>query len=959
MDQYYSQYIKYKNKYIYDKKHTYNYMNMRGGGMPVPYSLKGIDLFNNNPEAKYLNPLYGFLVVNTDFLKNMYEFGDTKLPLHKFIRSTYRYIAGSFQPFASIMNNLTPYDIGRYLGYRYRYLVDIKPQMDIIDEIIIRLEKIIKDYNSIKTINKRKAQLEEINEENKYKINENKIAIDKLNKRIHIIENSVHELHIENYKSVNTDGVKIESTVSIVGEVVKEFTRHVARLKEKKDSMMSYKPIFDSTRIKVKDEYKNINVIEDYISKSFPLKESDKEFFHVVLGILWWNSGNKEGILEYYRGLNEELVRKVSIPANFETDIYTYRELDSFDKDDYLMCIAKYYIQMVGIVTLQSQEYAKFDIPCEINFADCGEASLRNFIKIITYSNRGNTFNENILDKLGAIVKVKNFFNVFSTDDLQSSDKEMEIFGGLYTSRNAWAIIVSNLPGVNYLQKCKNSGGSAYGYEINSKFALDRVTCNMLQVIRNLFTNIREWDDFNKYIEEDCVELELDHNYIGHIDITSDIGNYKWHFMDFHYYIENDGSEDMPSFTGNEKFTDEQNFYLSVITCGNYNDFKTRFLNDSVHNSYMSNLKNEWFYYIKYTKEKMIDIFNDVENNSFTDEEYGRFFTYMHSNMTGNDEKKRIFLNIQKLHDNIINMSDSDLQDYGIKYTPPSSREHNNLSKLKTNNQKLIHNNNIYNLESLTLECESIGNSLRGLTKLKTLNIKCSHIDTGTGVSTGTGTNININPFSDLNSLVMLKIKGYNGKLGNILHGLTKLIDLNIDAPFNTDLGNSLEPLNNLRRLSLNYDFNQNLNNSLCTLVNLSTLRIDGYISNIKNSLKGLTKLEELFIPHIEIYESGTGLGNMSRLKKLHLMRYVNTSEPMNKLINLKEMNIGQIMDVSDFAMIDSITSLKKLSIGYITVPIEDKLDKLVNLEEITMSRSYKFKNTMSPFISNIVKYKW
>jgi hypothetical protein len=96
-----------------------------------------------------------------------------------------------------------------------------------------------------------------------------------------------------------------------------------------------------------------------------------------------------------------------------------------------------------------------------LKFPDCGESSLRNFINVITYNMDLGIYNLEILDILGAVDELKEYYTVFNNEELQSSIQKVDIFGGLYNAREAWVNVVSNLPNVLYVKE-----HNGYKYEM-------------------------------------------------------------------------------------------------------------------------------------------------------------------------------------------------------------------------------------------------------------------------------------------------------------------------------------------------------------------------------------------------------------------------------------------------------------------------------------------------------------
>ena len=142
--------------------------------------------------------------------------------------------------------------------------------------------------------------------------------------------------------------------------------------------------------------------------------------FSIVLAILWEISDDKSGIREYYEGLKEYI--PVKIPDDFEDTTYTPNELENYvtdNKSDYNYILAYVSNKINGLLSIQEQQYPKFKVnEVQITFPDCGEISLKNFIKILCFDEKKNEFDIDKLSSLEPIQDIKTFFTIFDTDDL-------------------------------------------------------------------------------------------------------------------------------------------------------------------------------------------------------------------------------------------------------------------------------------------------------------------------------------------------------------------------------------------------------------------------------------------------------------------------------------------------------------------------------------------------------------
>jgi len=115
-------------------------------------------------------------------------------------------------------------------------------------------------------------------------------------------------------------------------------------------------------------------------------------------------------------------------------------------------------------------------------FPDCGETSLLNFFIALLFDPNKKEFNPEILHKINIKEAVINFFTRYTPINIHTQN-----------AHNDWAIILENIPGVNYNPKGDISSGAS----------------NMLKVIKWLIPNINSYDDLSKIITENGLNLTL------------------------------------------------------------------------------------------------------------------------------------------------------------------------------------------------------------------------------------------------------------------------------------------------------------------------------------------------------------------------------------------------------------------------------------------------------------------
>ena len=113
MNNYYKKYLKYKMKYLELK----NINLIQIGGKPKINNIRMINLFSNQKQEKFLNPIYGLILYECGFVQNNY-FIDVGNGIHQIIRNICRAIPGTVLPTNKI-EKLEPIDFGRFIALKY------------------------------------------------------------------------------------------------------------------------------------------------------------------------------------------------------------------------------------------------------------------------------------------------------------------------------------------------------------------------------------------------------------------------------------------------------------------------------------------------------------------------------------------------------------------------------------------------------------------------------------------------------------------------------------------------------------------------------------------------------------------------------------------------------------------------------------------------------------------------
>ena len=219
---------------------------------------------------------------------------------------------------------------------------------------------------------------------------------------------------------------------------------------------------------------KLVNSIEDLFFKH----KEDNKFYAVLLSLLWEKSISRQNILDYYKGLQSYLgesvfsekgltvIKNSSLPEEgggggskettedrgvqeawlsskfIPSDIETKPEASDLEGSLYWIFVNS---RTKNSIPLETGELA---YPYGPNgFPDCGEMTLKNFIKLILDKSKRvvegsaeGDYDTRILDSLNAHSDVKEFFKKFNTRELQKTQE----------ARNEWGRITCKRDGVRY-----------------------------------------------------------------------------------------------------------------------------------------------------------------------------------------------------------------------------------------------------------------------------------------------------------------------------------------------------------------------------------------------------------------------------------------------------------------------------------------------------------------------------
>ena len=927
---YYYKYFKYKQKYINLKKY-----NMIGGDKPSFYNLKNINLFPSNTQIEqYLNPVYGFIWNESGAITNYLNFKNNENNISKLVISTFYTINSVVQLSSKLYSTVKPSDLGQLLAYHYLYKITIYDDINKINNIISYIDKLIEDLYYKKTL--------VINKSNKKGI---KFICD----RFKLLDDKLSKLKDSNYESIMINDIKFDSLlIDNNDKLYDKLNKYLITLSEYKTSIITNFETKHKITYSSKEASTNINSFI-IVNGNFKIGNNDNELFHVILAIVWWISNNKNGIKEYYEGINSilPLELQVTIPEIFITDIYTKTELenvDSMDQLDFYNGLANTYKLKKGSIHLYNQQYSISCCDECKKYPDCGESTIRNFINIITYNIGKNNFDIEKLKKLNPKKEVLEYYEKFNNIILQSSEKEVEIFNKQLNARDAWSIVVSNLPGVNY--KFKSTHDENYWYEIED--GLSKITkngvqiINILQVLRNLFICLKDWNDFETKLDNK-IEIDsskLDQEGFGIIQIMTEQDNFYWHFQKGHYKFEKIVNSST-QIDINELMAKQQ-FYIKIFNSSFEELFKESELINNIPN---------WYYYLYYTPDNLISVLNyNYSKKILLDGDYNLIFVYVDKNYN-EDQKRRIYLNLNKIN-KINDISNNDLEKYNFKYDTSGLKKIDNIIECKfIINEELSDSlDKLTNLENLTLGeafNQKLANSLDNLVNLKNLYLSPA-FNQNLGES--------LNKLTKLETLVF-KYR-FNQELANSLDKLVNLKSLIFGTDFNQKLANSLNNLANLNNLEFGNNFNQDLANSLNNLANLNNLEFgNNFNQDLGESLNKLTKLERLDFKFKFNKELGKSLDNLVNLKSLIFFYSDFNQELANSLdylVNLENLTLGKFFNQKLANSLDNLVNLKNLTLGEaFNQELANSLDNLVNLKNLTFELD--FNQELANSLNNLV----
>lgn len=720
--------IKYKD--LYSDLMYGTTLEMSGGSRPKNDILLDINLFSGEMR-QYLDPVYGFIWTKTHIIRNYMYIMKSFVSTSKMSRACYFDIPNNVQPIRPLFEFTTNRELGKYLGYKYKYLKTHKTNVDKLQIIINNIDKYVK---IIKTIETDKDKLLQVSAQAKIGLQkgiDNKLKL------------------VEDILSNNNESIKSQFPIPFTSDI---------------DSILKAQNSLDAYSTIIKNHIESITVtfsdnIMTFIDKHWT---DDLHNYHLVLSIIWWKATNKAGIKEYYEGVNESLSvdEQIQIPEDFNDKLVSeeildhgeniefdeagydraieglnkrsrsrrYGDYDSEDNEineydftqsiplDFYSAIAHAYNNEPFI--FNEQEYAYLHNTCDKveTFADCGASTLRSFMRILILNKDRHTYNIDILRDFDAYPMLIEYFETFDNETLQHTKIIKRIFGQNLIARDAWALVTMNHKTIQYINKC-TCKDNKFNYEINSGYP------NMLNLIKILLpgSSTEKYKKYGMTIGE-LYNTYGDHHEYGDIDFKNDVGSFTMHNNEQHYHITSNINK-INGITLFTHFTEEQSFLIQCIATSPF-----------MFNSLLKGAVYRWYMFIDFWYlEQCIEFSNiqnphmdSIDNYDILYKDVALNFFYGNSPFDNYDRFYRFKIFENLLTSDIIYYCLANLFQINNKEPEDKPEKINSLeayTNLKFIFDKTITNmiNKIKNLQKLTLTQATIINDI---TLISSINVK-------------------------------------------------------------------------------------------------------------------------------------------------------------------------------------------------------------------------------------------
>ena len=242
------------------------------------------------------------------------------------------------------------------------------------------------------------------------------------------------------------------------------------------------------------------------------------EFFSLFLSIFWFKAEGKEDVYKYYDGVNSIFEQSRVILQN-ESDfpiIEVNQVTSSIHQNEQFQneLISKFrkFNSKINLENFTSSNYG------DQSFPDCGETTLRNFVKIISM-NIENEIDFNLLNRYGASDNLIKYFEIYK--DALNNRSIIKPFSldinNLDLSDKMLDGIILNTEEQQYLKNILDNSNTQDLFNIYQKNVEERPGSSVKRYY--IFNNI---DEFNIYLE----------SFIGDINIHDNDNNYKYNSTD-------------------------------------------------------------------------------------------------------------------------------------------------------------------------------------------------------------------------------------------------------------------------------------------------------------------------------------------------------------------------------------------------------------------------------------------
>jgi hypothetical protein len=430
--------------------------HMKGGDRPAINILKDINLFSAKM-SKLLDPLHGCAYVELEMIDNMYKL--YKLPVdenilnpletqhHKLINLIFHSIDGRIEPIHHLRDNTTlpirklaQYIILRFIWREYG--------RDVHQMTAEYVEK----SKELKRITQQLEENPRLSATKKVAFAAKKSSLnDEVEVLVRLLLDKLDLLIADDDEDSDSDDDGVDKRVL---------------------------PPLQKLMTDVENSY--LKPLKQFI----PLGEYTTTYsFHVLMALLWWKCPTKQHFKEFYEVANEYLQKfipneKIYIPDDFEHTEFTKADIARpIYTDPYKLFYCHYHIfKLNNSVDIKPIDFSKATIAGDegnIIFTDCGETTIRNLIRIISYNHETELYDISILERLRAIPNIITYFRKYPTDKSQ------------YTigARNDWAELTARLEGIEYIKNDICEIRSHYG--------------NTIKLLRIIFNGIADITDLN------------------------------------------------------------------------------------------------------------------------------------------------------------------------------------------------------------------------------------------------------------------------------------------------------------------------------------------------------------------------------------------------------------------------------------------------------------------------------